>query len=326
MPRRPTAARARARYFCSMDWNPNDMPSQRARTAVVTGSNSGIGFHAAAHLARAGAHVVLACRNDAKATAARARILAECPTASVAVSLLDLTDLSSIRAFADRTRTDHKTVDLLINNAGVMIPPYGMTSDGFELQFGTNHLGHFALTGLLLPSLMNAKDGRIVTVSSNAHRFGRINFKDPNHRRRYIRWEAYGQSKLANLLFAFELNRRLRAQGASLTSTAAHPGFASTNIVRESVWMPTVSPLFGQSSDAGSWPTLRAATDPAADGGSYWGPKWFFQLWGPPVRVRTTRAATDEAAARRLWALSEELTGVEYLTDSDGESFAPEHP
>ena len=309
-----------------MDWTPNDMPPQHTRTAVVTGSNCGIGFHAAAHLARSGAHVILACRNDAKAQAARDRIVSECPTASVTASRLDLTDLSSIRAFADRTRADHPTLDLLINNAGVMIPPYGTTEDGFELQFGTNHLGHFALTGLLMPSLMNADGGRIVTVSSNAHRFGRINFTDPNHRQRYIRWEAYGQSKLANLLFAFELNRRLVARGAALTSIAAHPGFASTNIVRESVWMPAVSPLFGQSSDVGSWPTLRAATDPAAEGGSYWGPKWFFQLWGPPVRVRSTRAATDESAARRLWALSEELTGVAYLTKFDLESFAPDHP
>ena len=302
------------------------MPPQHARTAVVTGSNCGIGFHAAAHLARSGAHVILACRNEAKAHAARDRIRGECPTASVAVSLLDLTDLSSIRAFAHRTRTDHPTIELLINNAGVMIPPYSTTADGFELQFGTNHLGHFALTGLLLPTLMKAKDGRVVTVASNAHRFGRINFSDPNHRRRYIRWEAYGQSKLANLLFAFELNRRLGSRGTSLTSTAAHPGFASTNIVRESIWMPAVSPLFGQSSDAGSWPTLRAATDPHAEGGSYWGPKWFFQLWGPPVRVHSTRAANDEAAARRLWTLSEDLTGVAYLSEPDGKSFAPDHP
>ena len=308
-----------------MDWTPNDMPPQRARTAIVTGSNCGIGFHAAAHLARSGAHVVLACRNETKAKAAQNRIREACPAASVAVSLLDLTELSSIHAFAERTRADHPTIDLLINNAGVMIPPYGTTADGFELQFGTNHLGHFALTGLLLPCLMNAEAGRVVTVASNAHRFGRIDFADPNHRRRYIRWEAYGQSKLANLLFAFELNRRLGRRAASLTSVAAHPGFASTNIVRESVWMPAVSPLFGQSSDAGSWPTLRAATDPDAEGGSYWGPKWFFQLWGPPVRVQSTRAATDEAAARRLWTLSEELTGVAYLGEPSGESFAPDH-
>lgn len=297
-----------------MPWTPADIPDQTGRTAIVTGSNSGIGFDAALHLAASGAHVILACRNETKADTARAQILEHHPSASVQTAPLDLANLESVEAFSNAYCQRHETLDLLINNAGLMIPPFGTTKQGFELQFGTNHLGHFALTGRLLPALLNTPQARVVTIASNAHRFGRMDFDDPNHTKRYIAWEAYGQSKLANLLFAFELQRRLDNASSSLTSIAAHPGFASTKITRQSRWMLALTPVFGQSSDLGAWPTLRAATDPGAEGGSYWGPRWMFQLWGAPVQVRSNRASRDASAATRLWALSEQLTGVSFLS------------
>lgn len=293
-----------------MPWTPDLMPRLDDRVAVVTGANSGIGYWTAHHLARAGARVVMACRNEGKANDARDRILRELPTAIVDVAVLDLADQASIRSCASTLLSQYPTVDLLINNAGVMIPPYGTTVDGFELQFGVNHLGHFALTGLLMSALRSAEDARVITVASNAHRFGRIDFADLNHTKRYIGWEAYGQSKLANVLFAFELQRRLGSD--SVRSLAAHPGFSATGLFRESMWMPTITPLFGQSSDLGSWPTLRAATDTDAQGGSYWGPRWFGQLWGSPIQVRATRHAQDPERAARLWTLSQEMTGIEF--------------
>ncbi len=299
-----------------MPWTPDDISDQTGRIAIVTGANSGIGFHTAAHLAAKGATVLLACRNTEKANAARERIRTAVPDSTVVVSTVDLADLSSIEQFADRTLSTHASIDLLINNAGIMIPPYGTTVQGHELQFGTNHLGHFALTGRLLPGLLNSPESRVVTVASTANRFGRIDFDDLNHQKRYIPWEAYGQSKLANLLFGFELSRRLESHHPALLSTVAHPGFTSTAITRQSWWMPTFTPMFGQNPDLGSWPTLRAATDATAGPGSYWGPRWFFELWGAPVKVSSSRASRDTEAAARLWAISEKLTGVRYLSDS----------
>ena len=286
------------------------MPRLDTRVAIVTGANSGIGYWTAFHLARMGARVVMACRDGDKAEQAKGQILSEVPAAKLVVSQLDLADQSSIRSFSTQFLSTHRAVDLLINNAGVMIPPFTITEDGFELQFGVNHLGHFALTGLLMPALIGSGDARVVTVASNAHRFGRIDFADPHHTDRYIGWEAYGQSKLANILFALELQRRLGDRGVQ--SLAAHPGFTATGLFRESIWMPFVTPLFGQHSDTGSWPTLRAATDPDATGGSYWGPRWFGQLWGSPVRVQASRQARDPDQAARLWSLSEEMTGVHF--------------
>ena len=288
-------------------WTPTDIPDLTGRTAIVTGANSGIGRIAARDLARAGARVVLAVRDTAKGTAAAATM-----TGSVEVRELDLASLASVRAFADAW--DGGAVDLLINNAGVMVPPLGRTADGFELQFGTNHLGHFALTNLLLEHVT----GRVVNVSSTAHRFGKIDFDDLNwERRAYKRWAAYGQSKLANLLFTAELQRRLEAAGSDVKANAAHPGYAATNLQFHSGHgvMDVVS-RFGnrflaQSDEGGALPTLYAAVADVP-GNSFAGPSGFMEQRGAPTLVRRTTAAQDMDVARRLWDVSEELTGVRF--------------
>ncbi len=298
-------------------WTEADVPGQSGRTAVVTGANSGIGFEAARVLAQRGAAVVLACRDVTRAGAAAARITGSTPDARVTVVRLDLASLASVRAAAQEIRAGHDRLDLLINNAGLMIPPYGTTADGFELQFGTNHLGHFAFTGLLLDRLLTARGSRVVTVSSNAHRMGRINFDDLASRRRYRRMAAYAQSKLANLLFTYELQRRLAAAGARTAALAAHPGTATTNLTR---YLPSAVELgnraFGavmaQNAAMGALPALRAATDPAARGGEYYGPAGWFGIKGYPRRVASTGRSHDEQAQRRLWRESEHLTGVTF--------------
>ena len=287
-------------------WTAADIADQTGRTFVVTGANSGLGRMTATRLAAAGAHVVLACRNVAKGEQAAARM-----TGSVEVRALDLADLSSVRAFADVTS---ERVDVLVNNAGVMAVPLGRTKDGFESQIGTNHLGHFALTGLLLPRITD----RVVTLSSGAHRFGRIDLDDLNwDRRRYRAWQAYGQSKLANLSFAFELQRRLAAAGSPVRSVAAHPGYAATELqshtetILDTV-MGLANRVFAQSASMGALPTLFAATAPDLSGGSYVGPDWPGELRGHPHLVGSTSAAKDEALAGGLWDLSEHLTGVRF--------------
>jgi NAD(P)-dependent dehydrogenase (short-subunit alcohol dehydrogenase family) len=298
-------------------WTVADVPDQQGRTAVVTGANSGIGFEAAAVLAQRGAVTVLACRDTGKAERAAARLSATAPQAKVSVVRLDLASLDSVRAAAEQIRASHERLDLLINNAGLMMPPRGTTADGFELQFGTNHLGHFALTGLLLDRLLTVPGSRVVTVSSNGHRAGRINFADLQSERRYGRMSAYAQSKLANLMFTYELERRLRAAGAATIALAAHPGSAGTDLVRHFPGvMQTVysraGGVFKQSAAMGALPTLRAATDPAARGGEYYGPGGFAQMTGYPVRVSSNGRSRDEQAQRRLWAESERLTGVTF--------------
>ena len=298
-----------------MSWTPSAISDQSGRTAVVTGANSGIGFHTARLLASKGAHVIMACRNPTKAATAREEILTEHPHANCTVGIMDLADLDSVRRFAEDLMKDHQQIDLLINNAGVMIPPYTQTAQGFELQFGTNHLAHFALTGLLLPLLTATKNSRVVTVASLAHRFARIDFDDLQHEKRYIAWEAYGQSKVANLLFCYELQRRLEASGHPTLSTAAHPGVASTGIGRESTTMNLAIPWFSQSAEVGAWPTLQAATDENVSGGSYWGPSWLFQLMGAPKQVNSSRHSRDLATASKLWNCSQELTGVQFLNE-----------
>jgi NAD(P)-dependent dehydrogenase (short-subunit alcohol dehydrogenase family) len=300
-----------------MAWTEADVPGQSGRTAVVTGANSGIGFEAARVLARRGAAVVLACRDVTRARAAAARITGSTPDARVTVVRLDLASLASVRAAAEEIRASHGRLDLLINNAGLMIPPYGTTADGFELQFGTNHLGHFAFTGLLLDRLLTVGGSRVVTVSSNAHRVGRVNFDDLASRRRYRRMAAYAQSKLANLLFTYELQRRLAVAGAPAAALAAHPGTATTNLTRH---LPSAVGLgnraFGavmaQNAAMGALPTLRAATDPAARGGEYYGPTAWFGTKGYPRRVTSAERSHDEQAQRRLWQESEHLTGVTF--------------
>jgi len=286
-------------------WTPAEMPDQSGRTFVVTGANSGIGLAAAGKLAASGAHVVLAVRDAAKGEAAAAGL-----SGDPEVRALDLADLASVRAFAEGLDRD---IDVLVNNAGVMATPYRTTADGFELQLGTNHLGHFALTGLLLPGIHD----RVVTISSGGHRIGRINFDDLQSERSYNRWRAYGQSKLANLLFMYELQRRVDAAGSPLRSVAAHPGYAATNLQShtESIQdriMALSNRIFAQSHEQGAWPTLYAATTPDLPGGAYVGPDGFLEQRGHPKLVGSSAAARDEDTARRLWEVSEELTGVHY--------------
>jgi NAD(P)-dependent dehydrogenase (short-subunit alcohol dehydrogenase family) len=296
-------------------WTASDIPDQSGRVAVVTGANSGLGLVTARELARAGAHVVIAIRNLEKGRHAAATIT----NGEVEVRGLDLGDLSSVRSFAEGLDQDH--LDLLVNNAGVMAPPRRLTKDGFESQLGTNHLGHFALTGLLLTKLRAAPDPRVVTLSSGAHRIGTIHFDDLMGERRYNNWLWYGQSKLANLMFCFELQKRATAAGSSLKSLAAHPGYARTNLQfagpkwYEQMVMRVTNPLLGQSAEMGALPTLYAATAPELPGGTFVGPDGFMEQRGYPHIVTAAGKAYDEGAWRRLWETSEQLTGVRYQFD-----------
>jgi NAD(P)-dependent dehydrogenase (short-subunit alcohol dehydrogenase family) len=302
----------------SEKWTAQDIPSQDGRTAVVTGANSGLGLVAARELARAGADVVLACRNTAKGEAAAGAIAAEVPSARLEVSALDLADLGSVRDFAARFSAQREGLDILLNNAGVMGSPRRETADGFESQLGTNHLGHFALTGLLLGELEGREDARVVTVSSTAHKFGRINFDNLQGRSNYFRWFAYGQAKLANVLFALELDRRLRSAGSTAISLAAHPGYAATNLqsaappLLDRTVMRVTNALFAQSAEMGALPLLYAATRSHLQGGLLIGPDGFEEQRGYPKVTQPVKAGRDEQSAKRLWSVSEELTGVGY--------------
>lgn len=294
------------------NWTFDSIPDQTGRTAVVTGANTGIGYETARALARKGAAVILACRDPKKAAEAAARIAAEGPSGSVAAMALDLSDLDSVRRFAEDFARDHDRLDVLVNNAGVMVPPESRTKQGFELQFGTNHLGHFALAAHLLPLLKRTAGSRVVVVSSTAHHTGRIDFGDLQFEQRgYKAWAAYSQSKLANLLFAAELQRRLDAAGAGVVVTSAHPGWTATDLQRTAGLVNRLNPIFAMKPPEGALPTLRAATDPDARGGDYYGPRWL-EMSGPPVRAWLNRKAKDAAVAERLWSVSESLTGVRY--------------
>jgi len=295
-------------------WREPDVPEQAGRTAVVTGANSGIGFQTARVLAERGAAVVLACRDPGRGRDAAARIAGAAPGASLSVVRLDLASLASVREAAAELRAGHGRLDLLINNAGLMMPPYGRTEDGFELQFGTNHLGHFALTGLLLGQMLAVPGSRVVTLSSSGHRMGRMDFGNLQWERGYRRTAAYGRSKLANLLFSYELQRRLAAAGAATAALAAHPGTSRTELTRHlPAWMRAGALVVpNQSSAMGALPTLRAATDPGAQGGEYYGPAGFGEFTGPARRVQSSARSRDGEAARRLWDESERLTGVTY--------------
>jgi NAD(P)-dependent dehydrogenase (short-subunit alcohol dehydrogenase family) len=299
-------------------WTADDIPDQSGRIAVITGANTGLGFETAKALAARGASVVLAVRNVDKGKAAAASITADNPGADVSIQQLDLSSLVSVREAADDLRASHDTIDLLINNAGVMYTPRSATADGFELQFGTNHLGHFAFTGLLLDRLLAVAGSRVVTVSSVAHRIrARINFDDLQSERGYSRVAAYGQSKLANLVFTYELQRRLASAGSATFAVAAHPGVTNTELVRNSpAVLRALNAVFGslvsQSAAMGALPTLRAATDPAVVGGQYYGPDRFRELRGHPEVVESSRQSRDADIQRRLWAVSQALTGVTY--------------
>ncbi|MCW2560432.1 MAG: short-chain dehydrogenase [Mycobacterium sp.] len=296
------------------NWTTADIPDQTGRVAVVTGANTGLGYETAAALAAKGAHVVLAVRNLDKGKDAALRIAQATPGAKVDLQELDLTSLDSVRSAAEQLKSDHYAIDLLINNAGVMFTPKSTTKDGFELQFGTNHLGHFAFTGLLLDRVLAAPGSRVVTVSSVGHRFARqgIRFDDLQWDRDYSRVGAYGQAKLANLLFTYELQRRLA--GTQTIATAAHPGGSRTELTRNlpplvGALTRLVEPLF-QDPDMGALPSLRAATDPSVLGGQYYGPDGFGEQRGYPKVVSSSAPSHDVDAQRRLWAVSEELTGV----------------
>src|SRR5215218_2042592 len=302
-------------------WTVADVPDQSGRTAVVSGANVGLGLATARLLASRGATVVLACRDIVKAERGADQIRTEAGRAKVHVVRLDLSSLASVREAADEVRSDYPRLDLLINNAGVMAVPYQRTEDGFELTLATNHLGHFALTGLLLDRLLATAGSRIVTVSSVAHRRGLMHFGDLQSEHRYKPADAYGQSKLANLLFTNELQARLEAAGARTIALAAHPGNARTDLWRTSSRLERVliSPRLRllnfwlvQSAELGALPTLRAAVDPSARGGDYYGPAGPFQYTGYPTRVDSSPRSHDAAARRRLWDVSEQLTGVSY--------------
>jgi NAD(P)-dependent dehydrogenase (short-subunit alcohol dehydrogenase family) len=302
-------------------WTAEQMPSQAGKTALVTGANSGIGYQAALELARHGATVLLGCRNEAKGREALERLRRDVPGANAELVELDMASMASIRRFAAAWVGRGVALDLLINNAGVMaLVKREVTDDGFERQFGTNHLGHFALTGLLMPALLAAPAPRVVTVASLAHRTGKIDFDNLQRERGYEGWDAYNASKLANILFAKELDRRARAAHSRLLSLAVHPGVSTTNIFAngpgtmnlKAIAVKVMAPLLMQNDVAGALPTLYAATSADAHGGEYIGPDGLGELKGAPVVVQPKPQALDVAVGERLWAVSEELTGVKY--------------
>jgi NAD(P)-dependent dehydrogenase (short-subunit alcohol dehydrogenase family) len=303
-------------------WTAEQIPSQAGKTALVTGANSGIGYQAAVELARHGAYVLLGCRSVTKGQEALARLKAEVPGAKAELVELDMASLRSIRAFATAYVNSGAALDLLINNAGVMaLPKREVTEDGFERQFGTNHLGHFALTGLLLPALAKSPAARVVTVASLAHRNGKIDFNNLQSEKSYKPWDAYGESKLANILFAKELDRRAKAAGMKLESVPVHPGVSVTNIFAngpgagglKAMIFKMLAPVLMQPDTAGALPTLYAATAPGVKGGEYIGPDGFMEMKGSPVVVQPKPQGQDMAVAKKLWEASEAATGVSYL-------------
>lgn len=299
-------------------WGEAQIPSQRDRIAIITGANVGLGFEAARVLSAKGAKVILACRNTARGEAACARLRALHPQADVVLEQLDTSDLASVRAFADRILAAYPRIDLLINNAGIMATPHEKSKDGFEMQLATNHLGHFALAGLLLPHLRDVPGSRIVAVASIAAQSGKIDFDDLMGERHYESWKAYNQSKLANLMFGQELQRRLARAGVPTIATIGHPGASLTNLfstpgggIAKKVLSPLMRPFF-QEADRGVLPILFAATAPEAVAGAYYGPSKFKEMNGDVSYASVPRASADLAAAERLWRVSEELTGVVY--------------
>jgi NAD(P)-dependent dehydrogenase (short-subunit alcohol dehydrogenase family) len=298
------------------------LPDLAGRTFVVTGANSGLGLETTRAFARRGARVVMACRDAGKAKAAEAGIRAGVPDARLESMELDLASLASVRRFASELAARHAAIHALVNNAGVMALPRRTTADGFEMQLGTNHLGHFALTGLVLERLLATPGARVVNVSSTMHKIGRMRFDDLHGERSYGKWSAYGQSKLANLLFTYELQRRLEKRGAKLIAVAAHPGYAATNLqfvgprMQGSTFLERFSALqnrlLSQTADMGALPTIYAAIHPEVSGGDYLGPAGFLELWGQPKKVQPSARARNVSDAERLWSVSEERTGVRF--------------
>ena len=305
----------------SEHWTTHNIPDLGGKVIVVTGANSGLGFESAKGFARKGSRTILACRDMEKAQAALDQLQAEIPHAQAEIMQIDLASLNSIHRFADQFKANYNRLDVLVNNAGIMMAPYGTTADGFERQFGINHLGHFALTGLLFDLLLGTPGSRVVTVSSMGHHIGSIDFDNLMYEQGngYSPAGAYGRSKLANLLFTYELQRRYEAIGADAIAVAAHPGSANTNLSRylydRWVLKPFrfVEALIAQSAAMGALPILRAATDPGVEGSQYFGPSGFLEQKGHPVVVQSNSASHDVAVARQLWEVSEQLTGVRYL-------------
>lgn len=293
-------------------WTRDNIPDQSGRIVIITGANSGIGFEAAKALAAKGAEVILAVRSQEKGDAALSQIRTEIPTAKLQTRLLDLANLASVKTFAEQFKSDFDQLDLLINNAGIMIPPYGKTLDGFESQFGTNHLGHFALTAQLFDLLKTTPESRIVNVSSNAHKMGKLNLEDLNwENRKYISWTAYGDSKIANLYFTYELSRKIKTNGHGVMVTAAHPGLTSSNLAKGR-GIKFFNALFAQAGPMGALPTLMAATEPTAKSGDYFGPSGISEWRGYPRQVVSNKLSQNEDIASKLWTLSEKLTGVTF--------------
>lgn len=291
-------------------WDSSNIPSQKRKIVIVTGSSSGIGYEAAKVLASKGAEVILAVRNLSKGESALKKIKSFSNEANVFVMELNLASLSSVRKFTENFKLRYSSLDLLINNAGVMIPPYSKTEDGFELQFGTNHLGHFALTGLVMDLLTATPGARIVNVSSAAHKYGNINFEDLNwEKRKYNAWKAYGDSKIANLYFTYELQKRLKKSGSKLLVTAAHPGWTATDLQRNSGFFEFMN-IIAQKTEMGALPTLRAAIESNISGGEYFGPADWMEWRGYPRLVQSNKLSRDEAISNKLWEVSERLTGV----------------
>jgi NAD(P)-dependent dehydrogenase (short-subunit alcohol dehydrogenase family) len=305
-----------------MRWTAENIPKLDGKNILITGANSGLGLESAKALAKHGAHVVLACRTLAKAKAAEQAIRAEAPDARLSLQAVDLADLDSVRRFAREISANLPALDVLMNNAGVMALPYLRTANGFEMQFGTNHLGHFALTGLLFELLAKTPGARVVTVASVAHRMGVIRFDDPNWEHGYSKWKAYGMSKLANLLFTFELARRCQIAGIALKSVAAHPGASMTNLMARGpelardklgAWASSVfMPLITQPSERGALPQLYAAVADDVSSGDYIGPDGWGEVRGYPKKTRALPRGRDPEVMKRLWELSERLTGVHY--------------
>ena len=294
-------------------WDSNDIADQKGRVAIVTGSSSGIGYETARVLAEKNATVIIAVRNLKKGNAAADKILEQHPNANVKVTELDLASLESVRKFASEFKNNYSRLDLLINNAGVMMPPYSKTADGFELQFGTNHLGHFALTGLLFDLIKATPGSRIVNVSSTGHAYGNLDFDDLNwEKRSYKKMQAYADSKIANLYFTYELQKRLDQDGENPLVTAAHPGWTATELQRHAGFFRFLNNFFSQDITMGALPTLFAAVGADVKGSDYYGPSGWREMKGYPTKVKSNELSHNEKIARKLWEVSEELTGVKF--------------
>lgn len=302
------------------NWTTEDIPDLTGKVIVVTGANSGIGFEAAKEFARKGAQTILACRNMSKAEDALQSILTEIPEANAEIMQLDLASLASVRSFVEAFQDKYSQLDVLLNNAGIMMVPYGKTEDGFERQFGTNHLGHYALTGLLLPTLRNTPQARVVNISSTGHRMGNVDFGNLMYEggKGYSKSRSYGRSKLANLLFTYELQRLFEQHGVDAIATAAHPGGSATNLGDHLFFVRLLTPILKfmiQSAAMGALPSLRASVDPNSKGSDYYGPQGFMEMSGYPILVKSNKTSHNTEDARRLWEASEQLTGVTYKWD-----------